>query len=166
MKQIGYTKFKKNLFYICLFWKGSFTWKVAEICTQQGFWPDIISTDIHSGNKYGPVYDLTSVMSKMLHLGMPIRDVIKAVTSSPAQAVRRQASIGSLSAGRCADVTLLKLEDMSIDLEDSEGHTRKLSQKIVPMGVWRAGKRFDIFPSEKYPNFRENDWTQLVEHLN
>eukprot|EP01051_Picozoa_sp_SAG22_P008254 SAG22_NODE_618_length_8527_cov_6.070123_3_plen_159_part_00 len=33
----------------------SFSWTVAEIAAAEGFWPDIISTDIHAGSCYGPV---------------------------------------------------------------------------------------------------------------
>ena len=38
--------------------QGSFDWKVAEgvCCSEQSsFWPDVISTDLHTGNVNGPV---------------------------------------------------------------------------------------------------------------
>ena len=47
----------------------SFSWTVAEISSRQGFWPDMIGTDIHIGNFDGPAYDLPTVLSKFLHLG-------------------------------------------------------------------------------------------------
>ena len=49
--------------------QGSFGWTVAEICARNQFYPDTISTDLHSGNHIGPAYDLPTVMSKFLHLG-------------------------------------------------------------------------------------------------
>ena len=49
--------------------EGSFTWTVAEICAAQGFWPDLLGSDLHTGNIDGPAYDLPTVMSKFLHLG-------------------------------------------------------------------------------------------------
>ena len=44
----------------------------------------------------GPAYDLPTVMTKLLHLGMPLNDVIAAVTSRPAAAVGKSEEIGSL----------------------------------------------------------------------
>ena len=35
----------------------------------------------------GPAYDLVTVMSKLLHLGMPMDDIIRAVTSTAASAL-------------------------------------------------------------------------------
>ena len=38
--------------------QGSFNWNVAEgVCCsgQSQFWPDVISTDLHTGNMNGPV---------------------------------------------------------------------------------------------------------------
>ena len=40
--------------------QGSFNWTVVETAVREGFMPDIISTDLHSGNKDGPAYDLTT----------------------------------------------------------------------------------------------------------
>jgi dihydroorotase len=41
--------------------QGSFNWTVAKIATDEGFWPDIISTDIHRDSRHGPCYDLPTV---------------------------------------------------------------------------------------------------------
>lgn len=49
--------------------QGSFSWEVAGICAESGFYPDVISTDLHSGNVGGLARDLPWVMSKFLHLG-------------------------------------------------------------------------------------------------
>ena len=51
--------------------QGSFSWEVAEVCADQGFYPDVISTDLHSGNvgAAGMAKDLPWVMSKFLKLG-------------------------------------------------------------------------------------------------
>ena len=56
--------------------QGSFDWKVAEAAAQQGFWPDLISTDLHSGNVNGLAKDLPNVMTKLKAVGMPIPKVI------------------------------------------------------------------------------------------
>src|SRR5690606_9922291 len=52
---------------------GAFWWEVAEAAAREnGFWPDTISTDIHSYNLHGPVFDMPTTMSKLLYLGMPL----------------------------------------------------------------------------------------------
>ena len=57
--------------------QGSFDWRVAEeAASARGFWPDLISTDLHSGNVDGAAKDLTHVMSKFLALGMPFYEVL------------------------------------------------------------------------------------------
>ena len=49
--------------------QGSFSWEIAEICAENGFYPDVISSDLHSGNVDGLARDLPWVMSKFMQLG-------------------------------------------------------------------------------------------------
>ncbi len=55
--------------------QGSFDWVVAEVASKAGFWPDVVSSDLHSGNVGGPARDLAHVMSKVRALGMPLKNV-------------------------------------------------------------------------------------------
>ena len=48
---------------------GSFTWRVAVPAYEQGFPPDTISTDLHTGSMNAGMKDMTNVMSKVLNLG-------------------------------------------------------------------------------------------------
>ena len=68
---------------------GSFTWRVARAALAQGFPPDTISSDIHAHNHAGPVHDLPRTLSKLLHLGMPLQDVIAAATVARRQSTWR-----------------------------------------------------------------------------
>jgi predicted amidohydrolase len=54
---------------------------------------------------------------------MPERDVIAAVTSSPAKILGIQAEIGSLAIGTCADLTVLRNIPGAV-LADCEGNER------------------------------------------
>lgn len=148
--------------------QGSFDWTVAEAGAQQGFWPDLISTDLHSGNVEGSAKDLCHVMSKFLALGMsfeqviilayafPLRrngkkrylQIIGAVTEAPAKAINREAELGSLQVGREADITLLKIVPAEFTAEDSFGVGRCLKRAIAPIRVWRAGVEFPIEPRD------------------
>ena len=119
---------------------GAFVWRTAEpACREFGFWPDAISTDIHSFNLRGPVYDLPTTMSKFLYLGMPLEKVIQATTATPALAMRLQDRLGSLKPGMQADVLLMRHESGKFSLEDVEGQIRTSSHRVVPVRVCKRG---------------------------
>ncbi len=128
---------------------GAFDWNVAEpACQRHGFWPDTISTDIHKFNLHGPVFDLTTTMSKFLHLGLPLEKVIRATTFEPARAMRLSERFGRLEQGRQADVTLLRLDSGSFRLIDVKQQERVANQRLVPVMVFKNGQRSDcIAPS-------------------
>ncbi|XP_076087490.1 deacetylase Oant_2987-like [Mytilus galloprovincialis] len=130
----------------------AFSWPVAEICAKSGFWPDIIGSDLHTGNHDGPVYDLPTVMSKFLHIGMPITEIVKATTLTPARAIKLQNSIGSLTTGKSADITVLKIIDVDHDLEDGRSQNRRIKKVIVPIAVWKDGEQFQITKPRVFPN--------------
>lgn len=137
--------------------QGSFGWTVAEICARSNFYPDTISTDLHTGNHRGPVYDLPTVMSKFLHLGMPLSDVIRAVTSTPAKAIGLGNVIGSLTHGKEADITVLKIHDGQFPMEDSQSQVRVLDKLLKPVTVWRAGVAYPITEPNPFPNRQAMD---------
>jgi dihydroorotase len=119
---------------------GSFGWRVAEsVCHDHDFWPNTISTDVHQFNIAGPVYDMTTTMTKFLHLDMPLPDVITASTSAPAAAMRLGDRFGTLAEGRQADVTLLRIESGSFELHDILGESRTASQRLVPVHTLKRG---------------------------
>lgn len=86
----------------------SFHYSQAIPATQQGFFPETISTDLHTGSMNSAMKDILNVMSKFLALNMPLPDVIKAATWSPAKAIKKP-ELGHLSVGAIADVTLLNV---------------------------------------------------------
>ena len=131
---------------------GSFSWTVAETCAKEGFWPDIISSDLHVESVDGPAYDLLTVMTKMLHVGMPLIDVIKSVTMTPAAAIGRSDVIGSLGLSRGADITIVRIENVDLDLEDCHAHLRRIKQRFVPVAVWKDGVRYETSVSHRFPN--------------
>lgn len=61
----------------------SFDVDVARAAVAGGQPPYTISTDIHVRNINGPVFDLATVMTKMLDCGLPLLDVIAGVTTNP-----------------------------------------------------------------------------------
>jgi len=118
---------------------GSFSWQVARQALEQGFPPDSISTDVHTGSINGPAFGMTSVMSKVLHLGLDLPEVVRLSTSAPAAMLGMQDEIGTLREGACADVAVLREEEGEFPLKDCEGVTELLRRRLVAELTVRAG---------------------------
>ncbi len=110
---------------------GSFNFAAARKCLDAGFLCDTISTDIYNLNVKGPVYDMTTTMSKLLHLGMSFPDIMLRTTATPARIVNRLPGMGTLTVGGPADVALLQLEDGEFRLVDSQRNTEVAKRRIV-----------------------------------
>jgi len=125
---------------------GSFTWRVARAALAQGFPPDTISSDIHAHNHAGPVHDLPRTLSKLLHLGLPLDEVIAAATVRVGEHLARvaPAGLGTLAPGAPGDLSLLELERGRFALTDGEhrlsaGVTEYAGERLVARHVVRAG---------------------------
>ena len=102
---------------------GSFGFATAETMLKAGFLPDAISSDVHSLSIKGPAYDQLVTLSKFLHLGMELKDIIAASTTGPAKAIRRP-DLGTLLPGSIGDATILKIDNTRTVYVDSLGETR------------------------------------------
>lgn len=102
-----------------------FDFEVAQSAMEQGFYPDIISTDLTLRNslRTDKVYSLLHVMSKYLNMGMSFFDVIRAVTATPARLMKMQGQIGTLAPNALADISIVKLRKDKIMFEDTRGKT-------------------------------------------
>ena len=119
---------------------GSFRWPVAERGIEQGIKPDTISTDLHINSFNGPAYDMPTTMSKFLHLGLSLEEVIKASTTRPAEVLGKQDVIGTLKVGACGDVTILKLIEGKFPLLDVKREGRICRQRLINVRVIRNGE--------------------------
>lgn len=118
---------------------GDFHFGTARHLMSLGFNPTTISTDLNAFNFDGPVYNLTETMSKILALGAPLSEVIAMVTNQAAKAIHKESTLGTLAAGREADISMLDIEDGSFTLDDGF-ETIIANKRIVAEGCWRAGK--------------------------
>jgi dihydroorotase len=121
---------------------GSFSFEVMEKCLHQGFLPDTISSDLYSANIHGPVFDLTTTLSKFLVLGMSLREIFTRCTVNATRTVNFGAEIGTLKPGAEGDVSVLELASGDFTFTDSDGKTRQGHQKLQPVVTVRAGKLF------------------------
>lgn len=118
---------------------GSFSHEVGRACIEQGLLPDIISTDLHTGSVNGPVYDLPTLMSRFLTLGMTLAQIIEATTHRPAQAIGRGNQFGALRPGTLGDITVLELLRGSFEYLDASRQTLRGGYKFIPRLTVRAG---------------------------
>jgi dihydroorotase len=89
---------------------GSFSWEVAKPACDAGFFPDTISTDLHSSSVQLPDCDMPNCMAKLMALGASLDDVVRWSTVNSARAIRRE-DLGTLRVGGPADVTVLELTE-------------------------------------------------------
>lgn len=108
---------------------GSFWFRNAVPAIQQGFIPDSISTDLHTGNVAGVVIDMMTTMSKILNIGVPLEKVIEMSTVAPAREINRP-ELGTLSPGAPADVAVLALDEGNFSFVDCERTTMSGSQRL------------------------------------
>jgi dihydroorotase len=122
---------------------GSFSWNVARAGLSQGLVPGTISSDIHAWNVAGPVFDLATTASKLLHLGLSLPDVIRRVTVNPAACIGRTDEFGTLKPGATADLTLLRVAEGEFRFRDSAGFEEVGGARLDPVAVLREGVRYD-----------------------
>lgn len=119
-----------------------FTYKAADLCLAEGLYPDVISTDLTTKTCLipGKVFSLPFIMSKYLMLGLPLTQIVKAVTTTPAKILGEEENLGSLCVGSCADVTISRIIEHKAKFGDSEGVEREGNQLIKTEMTFRAGE--------------------------
>ncbi len=108
----------------------AFEFRQAVPALKQGFPPDSISTDVHSGSLNSGMKDMLNVMAKFLNMGMPLDDVIYRSTWNPARIIHRE-QLGHLSAGALADIAVLRLEQGEFAFVDSWGARMDGTQRLT-----------------------------------
>ena len=105
-----------------------------------GFPPEIISTDMIGKTFYWePSGWLPLKMSIYLEAGMPLEEIIRAVTASPARVYGLEKQAGSLRIGQPADIAVLRLIDRERTLDDLYGGSMTLHRLFVPMATVKNG---------------------------
>jgi dihydroorotase len=117
----------------------SFFWNQAAGAIKQGWIPDSISTDIHVRSQLTSMQDMATVMSKVLSLGVPLKDVIRMSTVAPAAQIRRPA-LGHLTVGADADIAVLRLDKGRFGFLDGNDLRVEAQQKLACEMTFREGK--------------------------
>jgi dihydroorotase len=120
----------------------SFDLGVARRAVQAGHLPDSISTDIHVRNIDGPVHSLAAVMTKLHAAGMPLAEVVRAVTATP------RAILGADRPWRGADGAVEHATIFRVTADPPTGLANRAdagapfepARHIVPVAVVVAGR--------------------------
>jgi dihydroorotase len=108
---------------------GSFVLRSAVPAVKQGFYPDSISTDLHTGSMNGAMQDMPTTVSKLLAMGMPPVDVVRASTWTPAQMIKRP-ELGHLTVGAPADVAVWNVMEGSFGFADAAGGRIQATERV------------------------------------
>ena len=123
---------------------GAFAFHVGEAALADNFQPDVISSDVHCLSVNGPAFDLITTMSKFVHMGMPIPDIIRTVTATPAEILRRP-DLGCLSPGAVGDLVVLDEQQGSFDFVDVTGAHRVSDRRLAVRTMLVGGR---VWPEE------------------
>ena len=99
---------------------GSFVMRNAVPTITQGFYPDSISTDLHTGSMNGAMIDMPTTMSKLMAMGLPLKEAILRSTWNPAQMISRT-ELGHLTVGSIADIAVWNLQKGNFGYRDADG---------------------------------------------
>jgi dihydroorotase len=117
----------------------SFNFTQAIPAIKAGFYPNTISTDLHTGSMNTSMKSQIDVMSKFLLMGMPLNEVIKASTWTSAQVIKHE-ELGNISVGAIADVALLNLRQGNFGFYDKTGYKIEGKQKFECEMTIKGGK--------------------------
>lgn len=122
-------------------------WDNSEKAFSQGWYPDLISTDIGAQTPQTPAGQLLPwVMTQFLHLGLTVEQVVERVTLTPTKVFKFPEKHGTLETGVAADVTVIDLQQGNFELVDQQGNKRTAKQKFVPVAAVHGGTLTKIDP--------------------
>lgn len=130
---------KKGIIFDVGFGGGSFDFRQAIPALKIGFYPNSISTDLHTGSMNAAMKNMLNIMSFFLAMGMDLPDVIKASTWNPALEIHHT-ELGNLSPGSVADIAILNLRKGNFGFWDRNGYKLKGKQRLECEMTIRAGK--------------------------
>jgi dihydroorotase len=118
-----------------------------QAAVEQGLLPDTFSTDLAVHTAADPNFSLMAVATQFMSFGLSFEDCLIRMTVNPAK-ILRHPELGLLSVGGVGDATLLRIESGTFRISDADGRTRTTDQRLVAVGVVRAGEYVGITPPQ------------------
>lgn len=122
--------------------KGNFGLSCARKALKEGFYPDVISSDLTVDKFNMPPYckNLPHVLSKYLSLGMDLTEVIRRATENPAKLMGMEGKIGTLKPGAYADIAVFAIKDKSFIQKDFRDEEIACEKMLVPQMTMLEGE--------------------------
>ena len=120
----------------------NFSFDVGRKIIDQGVLPHCISTDLTVPGRISTVHSMTEMMTRFLGLGFTLPQVVTMCTSNPARAIGVQGRLGTLAAGRQADISVLEIREGAWTVYDVLGAGLRVSQAVVPFVTVKRGRVF------------------------
>jgi len=129
VKPFAFEARKKGIVFDVGYGGASFNYSQAIPAVKAGFYPNTISTDLHTGSMNGSMKDMLSIMSKFYVMGMDLPAVIKASTWTPAQVIHRE-NLGHISEEAIADVAIFSMRKGNFGFYDKTGYKMEGKEKL------------------------------------
>lgn len=140
---------RAGIVFDCAHGRNHFSFRTLEKALDQGFLPDTISTDLTMRTATeGPVWDLPTTMTKLLHFGLPLEEVVRRSTAAPARIMGYEGTIGTLKPGANADISLFELRDGNFEMRDSDGNVVTAKRRLLARTTIKAGRVWYERPQE------------------
>jgi dihydroorotase len=140
---------RHGIIFDCAHGRNHFSFPMIEKALDQGFLPDTISTDLtFTSATKGPVWDLTTTMSKLLHFGMKLDDIVARATSAPAKILGYDGTVGTLKPGANADIALIERRNGNVELKDSDGNIVTAKERLITRMTIKDGRVWYERPGE------------------
>lgn len=117
----------------------SFDFRQAIPSIKDGFYPNTMGTDLHTGSMNSAMKDQLNVLSIFMAMGMDMPSVIKGSTWASAQAIKRE-ELGHLSVGAIADIAIFRVRNGDFGFRDIAGNRQDGKQKLECEMTIKGGK--------------------------
>ena len=140
---------RAGIIFDCAHGRNHFNFRMIEKALDQGFLPDTISTDLTTTTATkGPVWDLPTTMTKLLHFGLPLDEIVHRSTAAPAKIMGYEGTVGTLKPGANADVSVFELRDGRFELRDSDNDTITAKRRLIAHLTVKDGRVWYERPPE------------------
>lgn len=132
---------RAGIVFDCAHGRNHFSFRTLEKALDQGFLPDTISTDLTMRTvREGPVWDMPTTMTKLLHFGMSLEEVVLRSTSAPARIMGYEGIMGTLKPGANADVAIFELRDGNFEMRDTDGNVVTAKRRLLAQVTIKDGR--------------------------
>ncbi len=132
---------------------GGYSFATCRQMLDEGFVPDLISSDIHCMSVDGPAFDALTTLNKLLALGVEFEQALAATTSNPANVIGHP-ELGCITEGDVANIAIFRRSGKEQVLVDAAGEKIKYSDglscsHLIVRGMLQEGETTKV--SEREP---------------